>query len=47
MELLYEFACPGCAAEIAVDETVQRELISKGCVQCEAPVSREHFAIKR
>jgi transcription elongation factor Elf1 len=39
----YTFTCPECSADITVDAAVQDELLSKGCVVCNATISQTNF----
>jgi hypothetical protein len=44
MAQLYMFLCPRCSAEITVDAPVQDELLSSGCIYCNAVPSPTDFS---
>lgn len=40
----YRFECPDCSAAFDVDGTVHQELLTVGCVECGAAVTRSAFS---
>jgi endogenous inhibitor of DNA gyrase (YacG/DUF329 family) len=40
----YQFTCPECSQEIAVNENVRKAIITNGCPVCAAPVDEQEFS---